>query len=297
MRHYSAFVFLIAAALPLNAQDLSILPESQVRLISEEISGDAAFAHIRHNSQFHRPRGGSDGLWKVAQYYEEKAREYGLTDVKLIKQAYGTTRPWNAKLAELWIVGETPERIATTLQTALHLADFSRAADTTAELVDIGDGSDAEIDRKNVAGKIVLTYGSIGSVMERAVAAKGAVGIVWHPSPFSEGSGTDGSGFNRPDQIRWLSVPSGTVGGKEPTFAFILSLRQGMSLRNKLASATTPVRLRAKVDSRFGSIEGEQPWQVMVEGYIRGTEPGLAQDVVLTAHMQEGMQSANDDAS
>ena len=297
MRHYSAFVFLIAAALPLNAQDLSILPESQVRLISEEISGDAAFAHIRHNSQFHRPRGGSDGLWKVAQYYEEKAREYGLTDVKLIKQAYGTTRPWNAKLAELWIVGETPERIATTLQTALHLADFSRAADTTAELVDIGDGSDAEIDRKNVAGKIVLTYGSIGSVMERAVAAKGAVGIVWHPSPFSEGSGTDGSGFNRPDQIRWLSVPSGAVGGKEPTFAFILSLRQGMSLRNKLASATTPVRLRAQVDSRFGSIEGEQPWQVMVEGYIRGTEPGLAQDVVLTAHMQEGMQSANDDAS
>jgi hypothetical protein len=297
MPRISPFVFLICAAAPLHAQELSILPEPQVRLISEEISGDAAYAHIRHNTQFHRPRGGSDGLWKVAQYYEEKAREYGLTDVKLIKQAFGTTRPWNAKSAELWIVGDKPERIASTVQTALHLADFSRPADTTAELVDIGDGSDSEIDRKNVAGKIVLTHGAIESVMQRAVAAKGAIGIVWHPSPFSEGSGTNGSGFNMPDQIRWLSVPSGEVGGKEPTFAFILSLRQGMDLRNRLASATAPIRLRARIDSRFGSIEGEQPWQVMVEGFIRGTEPGLGQDVVLTAHMQEGMQSANDDAS
>ena len=297
MPRISLLVFLICAALPVRAQDLSILPEQQVRLISEEISGDAAYAHIRHNTQFHRPRGGSDGLWKVAQYYEEKAREYGLTDVKLIKQAFGTTRPWNAKGAELWIVGDKPERIASTVQTPLHLADFSRPADTTAELVDIGDGSDAEIGRKDVAGKIVLTYGPISSVMQNAVAAKGAVGIVWHPSPYSEGSGTDGSGFSMPDQVRWLSVPSGEVGGKEPTFAFILSLRQGMNLRNRLASATAPIRLRARVDSRFGSIEGEKPWQVMVEGFIRGTEPGLGQDVVLTAHMQEGMQSANDDAS
>jgi aminopeptidase YwaD len=297
MPRFLSFVFLICAAVPVSAQDLSVLPESQVRLISEEISGDAAFAHIRHNTQFHRPRGGSDGLWKVAQYYEEKAREYGLTDVKLIKQAFGTTRPWNAKVADLWIVGAKPQRIASTVQTPLHLADLSRPADTTAELVDIGDGSDAELARKNVAGKIVLTYGAIAGVMERAVAGKGAVGIVWHPSPYTEGSGTDGSGFNMPDQIRWLSVPSGPSGGKEPTFAFILSLRQGMELRNRLATATAPISVRALVDSRFGSIEGDQPWQVMVEGYIRGTEPGLGQDVVLTGHMQEGMQSANDDAS
>src|SRR5687768_18621085 len=136
MRRFPAFAFLIIAALPRGAQDLSILPEQQIRLISEEISGDAAYAHVRHNSQFHRPRGGSDGLWKVAQYYEEKAREYGLTDVKLIKQAYGTTRPWNARSAELWIVGDKPERIASTVQTPLHLADFSRSTDTTAELID-----------------------------------------------------------------------------------------------------------------------------------------------------------------
>jgi hypothetical protein len=145
MRRIPLCSALLLAAAPLPAQQLSLLPDDRVRIISEEISGDAAYAHIRHNSQFHRPRGGSDGLWKVAQYYEEKAREYGLTDVKLIKQAYGTTRPWNAKIAELWIAGDKPERIASTVQTPLHLADFSRPADTTAELVDFGDGSDASI--------------------------------------------------------------------------------------------------------------------------------------------------------
>ena len=37
-------------------------------------------------TQYHRPRGGNN-LWTVAQYHERKAREYGLTDVSLIKQA------------------------------------------------------------------------------------------------------------------------------------------------------------------------------------------------------------------
>ena len=289
---------LLCCILPVtaSAQRLDLLPEPITRQITEEISGDAAFAHIRHNSQFHRPRGGSDGLWKVAQYYEEKAREYGLTDVKIIKQKYGATRPWNAKSGELWIAGDKPERIASTIQTPLHLADFSRAADVTAELIDIGGGTSVELEGKNVTGKIVLTSGAIGTIMRDVIIAKGAAGIVWYPSPFYEGSGIDGSGFNMPDQVRWLSVPSGQIEGKEPTFAFVLSTRQGAELHNRLARSTTPIRVQAKVDAGFTSSQGSEPWQVMVEGFIRGTNPGT-QDIVLTGHMQEGMQSANDDAS
>jgi len=297
MHRFIWLTVILLTGAPLSAQELSILPEQQIRLISEEISGDAAYAHVRHNSQFHRPRGGSDGLWRVAQYYEEKAREYGLTDVKLIKQAYGTTRPWNARSAELWIVGDKPERIASIVQTPLHLADLSRPADVTAELIDIGAATAAELQGKNVAGKIVLTYAPIATVMRDVVVGMNAAGIAWYPSPFYEGSGTDGSGFNMPDQIRWLSVPSAQINGKEPTFAFVLSLRQGVELHNRLAQSTIPISVRARVDAGFESSQGERPWQVMVEGFIRGREPGLAQDVVLTGHMQEGMQSANDDAS
>jgi len=290
----SALLIVLPVASP--AQHLNLLPEPVTRQISEEISGDAAYAHIRHNSQFHRPRGGSDGLWKVAQYYEEKAREYGLSDVRIIKQANGTTRPWNAKSGELWITGDKPERIASTIQTPLHLADFSRSADVTGELIDIGGATARELEGKDVAGKIVLTSGSISTVMHDVVIGKGAAGIVFYPSPFYEGSGIDGSGFNMPDQIRWLSVPATQIEGKEPTFAFVLSTRQGVELRNRLVKATTPITVRAKVDAEFGSVQGNEPWQVMVEGFIKGTNPGT-QDIVLTGHMQEGMQSANDDAS
>ena len=296
LRHLPAL--LLAGIMPIaaSAQRLDLLPEPIIRQISEEISGDAAFAHVRHNSQFHRPRGGSDGLWKVAQYYEEKAREYGLADVRIIKQAYGTTRPWNAKSGELWITGDQPERIASTIQTPLHLADFSRSADVTAELIHIGGATDGELAGKEVSGKIVLTSAPIAIVMRDVVIGKGAAGIIWYPSPFYEGHGVDGSGFNMPDQVRWLSVPSGKVNDREPTFAFVISTRQGVELHNRLARATAPIRVRAKVDAGFTSGPGSEPWQVMVEGFIRGTNPGT-QDVVLTGHMQEGMQSANDDAS
>jgi len=135
------------------------------------------------------------------------------------------------------------------------------------------------------------------TVMQEAVLNRGAIGVVWYPNPFSPMLGTVGAGVSRPDQIRWNSLPSGSIDGQEPTFAFVLSLRQGIALRNSLAQADTPIRVRAVVDASFDSQQGSEPWQVMVEAFIRGTEPGLGQDVVLTGHMQEEGTSANDDAS
>jgi hypothetical protein len=296
IRNGFAAALLLLGAQPLPAQVLPILRAEHVQEISQEISGDAAYEHIRHNTQFHRPRGGSEGLWRVAEYYADKAREFGLADVKLIKQAYAV-RPWNARFADLWIVGERPERIASTLQTRLHLADNSRAADVTAELIDVGEGRAADFQGKDVAGKVLLTYGPAATVMREGVIERGAAGIVWYPSPFAEGTGIDAAGFNLPDQIRWVTIASGQIEGREPTFAFVLSLRQGVELRNRLARATEPIRVRAQVDAGFTSSQGEEPWQVMVEAFIPGSEPGLGQDIVLTGHMQEEGTSANDDAS
>jgi hypothetical protein len=277
------------AASEATAQELPILDPGGTRLILEEVSGDAAYEHIRYLTLFHRPRGGSDGLWKVAEYYEAKAREYGLQDVRLIKQA-STTRPWNARFADLWIVEPEPERIASTLQSPLHLADYSRETDVTAELVDVGAGADADFEGVDVSGKIVLSYGPLPEVMERAVGGHGALGVIWYPDPFGPRSAY-------PDQLRWIRLPSEGSEGYEPTFAFGLSLRQGLALRARLADADSPVRVRALVDAAFESGQGSEPWQVMVEAFIRGTDAELGQDVVLTGHMQEEATSANDDAS
>jgi hypothetical protein len=286
----------ILAAATLSAQSLPFLPDDQVRLIGQEISGDAAYEHIRHNTQFHRPRGGADGLWEVAEYYAAGAREAGLADVRIIRQAYRIP-PWNARFADLWTEGDAPERIASTLQAQLHLADYSRAADVSAELVDVGDGSASAYEGVDVAGKIVLTHGPLAAVMREAVGRRGALGVVWYPSPFFEGTGTQPPGFDRPDQLRWISVPAVGTEDYEPTFAFGLSLRQGVALRNRLQRAEAPVMVRAVVDAGFDSAQGSEPWQVMVEARIPGTEPGIAQDIMVTAHIQEEKFSANDDAS
>ena len=281
-------LLILAPARGVFAQELPVLDPMYTQLILQEVSGDAAYEHIRFMTQFHRPGGGADGLWAVAEYYEEKAREIGLVDVSLIKQNY-SGQPWNATFADLWIVQPQPERIASTLQSVLHLADYSRAADVAGELVDVGAGTAEDLANVDVAGKIVLTYGSIGSVMDRAVGDGGALGIIWYPSPFGEQSAF-------PDQIRWARVPRGS-NDYEPTFAFGISLRQGLALRSRIAQADEPIVVRAVVESDFNSVQGSEPWQVMVEAFIRGTEPGLGQDVVLTGHLQEEGTSANDDAS
>jgi hypothetical protein len=277
---------------------LPLLEPAVRRAILEEVSGDAAYEHIRYMSRYHRPRGGADGLWLVAEYVAERARAYGLEDVQLIRQR-APNRPWNARLGELWIVdagGRPAVRVASTLQTPLHLADHSRPAELTAELVDAGAGTARELDAAAVRGRVVLSYGPAAVVLREAV-ARGAVGLVWYPSPFSLGSGIDGGGPTRLDQVRWVTLPLPGATSPEPTFAFVLSLRQGLELRERLLGAGGALRVRATVDAAFDSELGAEPWQVMVEGWIRGAEPARAQDVIFVAHMQEEATSANDDAS
>ena len=285
----------LAAVRTAVAQDLTVLDRSIAQYVLQEVSGDAAYEHIRFMTQFHRPGGGADGLWRVAQYYEAKAREVGLRDVRLIRQA-DDSRPWNATFADLWIVEPTPERLASTLQSPLHLADNSRAANVTAPLVDLGPADSADYARVNVQGAIVLTYGPIGRVMREAVGGRGALGIVWYPDPRGGESVSAPAPVSRPDQLRWNRTP-GEGDGYEPTFAFVLSARQGIELSARLAASRTPIVVRAVVEAEFTSEQGGEPWQVMVEAVLPGSEPGLGQDIVLTGHLQEEATSANDDAS
>ena len=114
MRLVPSCLLLIAATRPASAQNLPLLDPAKIRLLSQEISGDAAYKHIRYLSQLHRPRG-TEKLWEAAEYVEAQAKAAGLTSVSLIKQPF-TQPPWNTHFADLWIVGDRPERIASTLQ-------------------------------------------------------------------------------------------------------------------------------------------------------------------------------------
>lgn len=277
-------VFALAAG-----QELPFLTEAEYQWLVNEISGDASYEHLRFLTQFHRPRGGSPGLMEAAKYVEQKAREFGLQDVRLIKQK-STTTPWSSRYGELWLVQPSVQRIASTYQTQLHLADYSRSTHSEAELVDVGRGSrESDYQGQEIQGKVVLSYGSAGEVMREAVWKRGALGLVLYPDPSVPDYPLNS--LSHPDQVRWLSVPVQSDDGKPGTFAFGVSARQGVELSNLLRSGKT-VRVKVDVEAEFG----EEKWQVMVEGFIRGTEID-DQDIVLTAHLQEEKYSANDDGS
>ena len=279
-----AIAALLLAAQPAPAQQSPFLKDQVYRALVNEISGDVAFEHVRWFTHYHRPMGGGEGYEAVARYVEQKAKEYGLEDVRTITLP-GDTPSWTPKLGELWLVAPAERRLAFTPEVALSLADYSRTADVAeAELIDVGEGTDeASYQGRAVAGRVVLASGPLGRVMDEAVWKRGALGVVYYPA-----SRTD-----YPDQVPWSRIPvENEDKSKKGTFGFVLSQREGTKLRAELAAAKTPYKVRVKVDSTFH----DPSTQSIVEAVIRGTDIH-DQDIVLTGHLQEERFSANDDAS
>jgi len=300
------WIFLLSVPLgsAVNAQTSPFVDEKIERLLVNELSGDMAFDNMRITTQWHKLSGSSDYM-ATARYVMEKAKAYGLEDLRWIDQkpehAY-----WEAKRAEAWLLeGEGAAAKETKLgsyaEVATSIADFSRPADVTAELVDVGAGdSTADYKGKEVRGKIVLAYGTLSAVTEQAVWKRGAAGILsWASTrlnPLADSA----------DQIAWLRVPEKDgPRGEKTTFAFILSAREGKAVSDRLRgegsrrifaeggeTSRKPLRLRVVVESAFLA---EQK-TAMVEARIRGTDPSLP-EVVLTSHLQEEKFSANDDQS
>ncbi len=289
-QNLAGFIALLFALQTCFAQTLPFFTDQQYKYLVGEISGDAAYEHLRFTTQFHKPDGGAPGLMEIAKYVEAKAKEYGLQDVKLIKQAH-TAPAWEAKRAELWMVEPDIQMLGSLNQTQLHLADYSRSADVTAEVMDVGSGlSDKDYEGKDVNGKIVFAWGNPAAVMNQAVWKRGAAGIIHHPDPNAIDYPLNT--VSHPDQVRWSRVPTQSADGKPATFAFVLSHRQAVAFKNVLTASPTPVKVHAIVEANF---DANDKWQVMVEGFIRGEIQ--EQDIVLTGHMQEEKFSANDDGS
>ncbi len=274
----------------LFAQDVPFLSQAEHDWLVNEISGDQAYEHIRYLTQFHRPRAGSPGLMEAAEYVRRKAEEYGLERVRLIRQKSETV-PWSNRYGELWLTTPELRRLASTVQHPLHLSDNSRTAHLDGvELVSVGMGAaPADYEGKDVAGKVVLAFGPPAKVMREAVWSRKAAGIVTYPDPSAPDYPQNF--LNRPDSLRWSSIPVEGENGEAGTFGFRLSARQGVELENLLREGK-PVLAKIDIESEIGG----EPWQVMVEAFIPGGEIS-DQDIVLTGHLQEEKFSANDDAS
>jgi hypothetical protein len=296
----TAFALVILLILPIStlAQKTPFLSDDEITMLANEISGDRAFEHIRWLSHWHRISGSED-YFKAAEYVVQAAKEAGLEDVQFIEQPL-RGKAYNPKSAELWMVEPVEVKLADIGDHALYLADGSYDADVTAELVWVGDASEAEIDSAVVVGRIVLTDSSPGRAVRNAVWRYGAVGVVAYPT--SEGK----SPLDYPDQIARTGVPNTPPEGKGGTFGFVLPPRKGEMLRKLLETKDEQdifatgkrakggrIVLKAKVDTEFGEEVGRTGF---VEGWIRGSEYH-DQQIILTAHLQEEQGSANDDGS
>ncbi|MGH7417705.1 MAG: M28 family peptidase, partial [Candidatus Rokuibacteriota bacterium] len=234
---------------------------------------------------------GSRDFFAAAEYIRGAAEAAGLEDVKLIRQAWDG-HGWSCRSGEAWLLEPEPAKLADYGEVAVSIADHSRTTHVTAEVVDVGPGrAESDYQGKEVKDRIVLASGSLSAVMAEAVWKRGALGILSSATNRPEA-------FDAPDQVAWGRLPyeakdvAGVKDGTASTFAVMISPRRARGLAKQLASAGRPLKVKVAIESSYP----EKPEQAFVEAWIKGSEIH-DQQIVLTAHIQEEMTSANDDGS
>jgi len=303
-----ALVISSASSSSLLAQRSPFLPDETYTKLVNEISGDVAFESLRTLTLYHAPTGGSEDFGKEADWVLERAKTYGLEEVKFIPLPAWHTSPnavdqnWTLKSGELWLIEPETFKLGDVRETPLSVADNSPTADIMAELVDVGEGTEeSDYAGRDVSGRVVLSYGPIDKVKELACWGRGAAGIV------SYYSGRSNPWTDHPDQVAWSRVKASKPGEKPAPPVFVVSPRAGLALSRSMSGrgpthmfALTPEKPvtppRFRVHLKIGSTVTQPETSGMVEGMVRGTTYH-DQAIVLTAHLQEGKPSANDDRS
>ncbi|MFC1562089.1 M28 family peptidase [candidate division KSB1 bacterium] len=258
----------------------TILPQEQMDEIIGEASGETAFNHIIEMGGYNLDRLTEEyeTTFYEAQYVYDMMLQYGLPGARIERYPGGQT--WDGIRGELWEVSPVRQKLASYQDLRAMLASGSNNADVTAELVWVGTGTREEIERANVAGKIVVTSGSAGSVHNIACGQMGAEGVVTFNSPRP---------LVNPLMIPWSGIRGG---GQDTKFAFFLPPRDGYQLRDRLLRGET-ITVHAQVESAMRDIDMQDP-----VCYIPGTDPD-AGETIFCAHLFEGYakQGANDNKS
>jgi aminopeptidase YwaD len=258
-----------------------------------ELSGAAAKRDVEVISRQHRMRG-SRGFLAAAQHIAGELRRAGLTGVEIIQlpadgRMYGTQRarpPWDAERAELSELRAGGRvLLASWAEAPISLAQDSESAEVTAELVDVGEGTEpAHYAGKAVRGKIVLAAAQPSAVAKIAVERLGAVGIVSYAQ-------NQRTAWWKKDttMVRW-----GHLDAFSPvrTFAFMISIDRATALQRRLAAGER-IRLRASVVA--GKHRGSYQIATAV---IPGADPALrGQEIAFSCHLDHPNPGANDNAS
>jgi aminopeptidase YwaD len=283
----------------MRAAEPPLLPRDTVAFLAREVSGSEALRTVQELALHHRQRG-SRGYRAAAEAIRDRARSYGLEKAEIWELPadgeifYGTQRSrpaWDAEFAELWELEDGPEgprrsrRIASLDALPITLAEDSASGRVeAAELVDVGEGtSETDYAGKDVRGRLVLAGAQPGPVAPLAVGRFGAVGIVSYAQ-------NQRSAWWKEDEtlVRWGHLST----FPEPeTFAFMVSLQQARSWRERLA-AGEKVLLSAEL--RAGQHPGSYDIPTAV---IPGRDPEVSdEEIVFSCHLDHQQPGANDNA-
>jgi len=263
-------------------------------LLAPEISGQACMDHVYTITRYHRIQA-SPGYRAAAEECVRILRRNQLDAQITTYPATGESREWTHLTpqewacddAALWLLdpsGQPTERLAWFREMPLSIIQRSTSADSTAELAVIENATEPGAwTRADLNGKIALVgNGDIHRIWAHARKA-GVIGLLtdrmtYHPPVRPEGDLADARQYT---SFWWTP-------GEPKGWGFVLTPRQGAALR-QLAKRNTPIRLHAKIDSRFynGTIEN-------VEAVIHGHS---ADEVLVVSHLCHPLPSANDNAT
>ncbi len=262
----------------------TLLPAEQMAEIIGEASGETAFNTIMETGGYNKNRLDPEyqSTFYEAQYILDQLKLYGLPGAEIVR--YPGREVWDGIKGELWEIKPKRQKIASYQDLTAMLASGSSSADVTAPLIWVGRGTKPELEGKEVAGKIVVTDGSISSVHSLACIQMGAEGVI--------AISTSRIHFD-PLQIPWRGIRSRRGEDAAPTkFAFYLPAREGELLKQRLIRKEK-ITVHAKVEAEM------QPYDLQdVVCYIPGTDPE-AGEIIYSAHLFEGYvkQGANDNKS
>lgn len=269
----------------------TLLTDKEIATLSAEISGVIAKDTVTELARHHRVQA-SPGFSQAAEYIASKAKEYGLEQVQIERfpadgqKTYYTlksTPGWEAERAELWETEPRKTKIADVGEMRVALADYSRSADVTASLVDVGAGtSPKDYDGKEIKGRIVLAGGGVAAVHKLACDEHGAAGVL----SYQQNQVTGWSG-DYADNVRWGHLSPYNADNK---FAFMISLRSARKYQDRLARGEQ-IMLHAIVKAEMKPSNYE-----VVSAIIPGSDRA-GEEIVFSCHLCHQKPGANDNAS
>jgi len=259
-------------------------------LLLDELSGKMAKDQTLEIAKYHRVQA-SPGFHDAAVYVQEQLKKIGIEN-PVIEQfpADGKTKYWSypaiiswwADHAEIRMVEPEELLLGRYEELPMCLATHSQAADVTAEVVDVGDGSgDEDYEGRDVKGKIALVSGGARTAHLKAV-EKGSLGTIHHP-PWNRAA-------EYPDLVQYNGIWPDQATRDKVTFGFSISDRQYQRIKRHLDDGKT-VKVSCKTDARL--YDG---YMDVLTAQFTGTEKA-DEEIVLIGHLCHPKTCTNDNAS